>query len=158
MRGDWAKNGLGLDMKLGTEMKHYDQNWKYSTTKSVDSCLIWFWWIFLENMKFMFKENSPLKAMFSNSRTHISRQFWNVNSRLHPIPAILVISWKMGEIVIHGFHSIANGGTWNHILTIFSNRLEGENSWSCPHHPGKNGNSRPGGLPPEQERKFSRFY
>ena len=41
MRGDWAKNGLGLDMKLGTdEMKHYDQNGKYSTTKSVDYSLI----------------------------------------------------------------------------------------------------------------------
>ena len=24
------------------------------------------------------------------------------------------------------------------ILTIFSNRLEGKNSWFCPHHPGKN--------------------
>ena len=40
------------------------------------------------------------------------------------------------------------------ILTIFSNRLEGKNSRSCPHHPGKNGNSRPGGVPRGQEWKF----
>ena len=40
------------------------------------------------------------------------------------------------------------------ILTIFSNRLEGKNSCFCSDHPGKNGNSRPGGIPRGQERKF----
>ena len=39
----------------------------------------------------------------------------------------------------------------NCILTILSNRLEGKNSWSCPHHLGKNGNSRPGGRSPGRE-------
>ena len=43
MRGDWAKNGLGLDMKLGTEMKHYDRNGKFSTTKSVNFAMKRFW-------------------------------------------------------------------------------------------------------------------
>ena len=42
----------------------------------------------------------------------------------------------------------------SNILTIFSNRVEGKNFRFCPHHPGKNGNSRPGGIPPGQERKF----
>ena len=40
------------------------------------------------------------------------------------------------------------------ILTTFSNRIEGKNFCFCPYHPGKNGNSRPGGVPRRQERKF----
>ena len=78
MRGDWAKNGLGLDMKLGTEMKHYDQNDKYCyVKKAICGSWLFFCW----------------NDWFMNCQVLSWSQFWSIYSQCFTEPLVQLRTW-----------------------------------------------------------------